>query len=127
MSRQIKFRAWKLDNSGYCTMHDWEQVKSSFYYYLEDSKLMQYTGLKDAKGVEIYEGDILEHVQGGFFKVEISGYYSKSDTGYGVNYLDKGDSSIFAVTPNPFGVEAEFKVVGNIHENPELLDYNEED
>jgi len=74
-----------------------------------EGELMQYTGLKDKNGKEIYEGDILKTVNGDwgvivwnapFFELTISETQSSL---YTREWLSKGE------------------VIGNIHENPELL------
>jgi uncharacterized phage protein (TIGR01671 family) len=72
-----------------------------------DYILMQYTGLRDKNGKEIYEGDILSHK---FFSRPVQ-----------VTFLRNGDyEELF------YDVEADtgeniFEVIGNIYENPDLL------
>jgi len=90
----------------------------------KELKIMQYTGLSDKNGKEIYEGDVLE--QNFFFDLD---NYDKDDSrfaivkyetivgdfsgGIGFNMSDKNN--------NPINIESS-KVIGNIYENPELLD-----
>lgn len=79
---------------------------------MEDIELMQSTGLKDKNGVEIYEGDIVENIykEIGFIKnCNDALCFSRKERNF---YL----SGIGAGRP--------FKILGNIYENPELLEDN---
>ena len=116
MSREIKFRAWdrknrKMVNMNYLCCH-----KSGLMLFEKDHKpgkefdFMQFTGLHDKNGKEIYEGDIVKHKQ--YVKYgELSGCVEKV-TINPYNGVMVGDNSI--------GKECE--VIGNIHENPDLME-----
>jgi uncharacterized phage protein (TIGR01671 family) len=74
----------------------------------EECEIMQFTGLKDKNDKEIYEGDIVQTGYNGDTKGEVV-------FEYGV-YLVKTNRSDMH-----FNHPEEYKVIGNIYENPELL------
>lgn len=121
MSREIKFRAWdkryevieevtdlEFFNTGKGTLTTIEAFGNLRNSNLSDVELMQYTGLKDQNYIEIYEGDI----------IEVDGETSviKSEPG---GFIISG---LPLVEVSNYGM----KVIGNIHENPELLECGEE-
>jgi uncharacterized phage protein (TIGR01671 family) len=133
MNRQLKFRIWDklkrneqllIDNLGKIFVIDEACGQANEADDQENYVIQQYTGLKDSKGVEIFEGDLVQYNQnsnydGMNFEVVWSdasfGWVLKSKTG---DYLTN------QITPN--GPRYNFlEVVGNVFENKELLKTNE--
>ena len=124
MSRELKFRVYWDEVEGVGPAH------SLFYYegeqyvswdngacegLVSEIPVMQYTGLRDHNGVEIYEGDILQW-DGSIVGV-VSFAHCEFIVGEGVN------ARALCAVPSDAGVaEIELIVVGNRFENPELLE-----
>jgi len=114
MSREIKFRAWGVYGfSSKSKMHYFDIYEiNNGYSPNSDVDLMQYIGLKDTNGKEIYEGDIIHHLRYGFnwevvYSIENTGYDLKNDNHGSMHLCDKCQSNI--------------EVIGNIYENKVLL------
>lgn len=109
MSREIKFRVWdKVDYmSSPFTLQDLQLKKVEF---TSDCPVMQFTGLKDKNGKEVYEGDILQSIA---TKIK-----------YEVVFSSKGAFSGEAIGTSHFSPgmwKTTAEIIGNIHQNPELL------
>ena len=92
-------------------------------YKTNDFILMQYTGLKDKNGKEIYEGDILRLWRSTGKNGELRREYYKPLL---VEYCELWTQFVVVDKPNKIqmGIWKEFgafEVIGNIYENPELL------
>lgn len=121
---ELKFRAWWIDAEEYVKVsgidfineeiHMTEEYKNGTYSIdeipFDEVIIEQYTGLKDKNGKEIYVGDIVEYD----FNNEVG--VCKFDL-YGV-YFEREDGDTFGTTEDML---KELRVIGNIHENKELL------
>jgi uncharacterized phage protein (TIGR01671 family) len=133
MTREIKFRAFDTLNN---VMKHWYYIAAKFDISdLFDSSsrfvAMQYTGLKDKHGVEIYEGDIFKytHHVGYLLRTFISEVIYIEEWacfGYKIREELLGERDV------PFSEHDELKndfldyveVIGNIYETPSLLTQN---
>ena len=125
--REIKFRSWDTYNKEMLEVQELDYADSyngqpmirttmyNDYFDTEDMILMQYTGLKDKNGVEIYEGDIVR-ILGGEYE---QGFYEWDEKVCIKDFIYDGFNLIMTV--NQIGNEA-LEVIGNIYDNPELLE-----
>ena len=128
--RKIAFRAWDKEKKKWLHSNDfWVKGDGRTFGYkyatgrstiiLENVDLMQFTGLKDKNGKEIYEGDIITttHKRADTFEIIYENKYARFaiDNHYGDTY-DMAQSEF---------VGNRFEVIGNIWENEELLSSEE--
>lgn len=125
-----KFRAWdKTDKEMYLVDEinfnrgEFESIGDgiTFLRGADKVELMQSTGLLDAFGTEIFEGDIVTKNQGETYGVVRYGICRSSLCFY-VEQNYKGSELTFPINTN---FSRYYKVVGNIYENPELLEAKE--
>lgn len=104
MTDRFKFRAWDTVACRY----EYEIQYSLFDYYIDDDRYVieQCTGLKDKNGRLIYEGDIVKFREIGVIT------WSK----YAPAFICEKDGW------NVADVGKKLEIIGNIHENPELLE-----
>lgn len=131
--REIKFRAWDNENKEMLKVQELDFEDTFYggrlairtdqyndYFDLEDMILMQFTGLKDKNGKEIYDGDIvknsfyLEHKFEVCWK-ECSWYLKNVKTSEYIRLEE-----IFSLRPH-----YDLEIIGNIYDNPELLEKGE--
>lgn len=111
MNREIKFRAWQDDQMLQQPMSGNYALTRFIGFLYEDAPIMQFTGLKDKNGKEIYEGDFVK-----FFKdterIEVIEFRAFCFTvGKNLNFR----------LQELYDYYGTMEVVGNIYENPNLL------
>lgn len=136
MNSEIKFRGKRLDNgewvvgylceniNGYLSIQQIvRKVEEGFavphkIYEIAPKTVGQFIGLKDKDGREIYEGDIVTawsvgSCMTGVIKKRIDGLWIISPA-----YLHR---RFWNMAPNISGVDDSVEIIGNIHDDPELL------
>jgi hypothetical protein len=120
MNREIKFRAWDIELSIMGVPFDPfdSQFLSTGGTFSEGTIFMQYTGLKDKNGKEIYEGDVIaiETVRG-----TIPAWVMDWHSGYGAWRLRDIGKSKASCSPVGLNFWKTHEIIGNIHEHPHLL------
>jgi uncharacterized phage protein (TIGR01671 family) len=118
MTREIKFRAWSSDTK---EMIPWEEAMFPEWLDYPDMVLMQFTGIKDKRGKEIYEGDLVKISGWGIPCVEVSW------VGSGFCLVNRSCCEACAkghgcICPLDEVETDRVEVLGNIYENSELLE-----
>jgi uncharacterized phage protein (TIGR01671 family) len=134
MTREIKFRVWDksdeiMEEVGAIDWADGKPItcntkKNKFYQYQEPSDctgfvLMQYTGLKDRNGKEVWEGDIVRIKNGPSIKILEVSFASGAFGNIGRVTIEDSVSELGLLPLDRFVHNSE--VIGNIYENPEFI------
>ena len=134
MDRKIKFRVWDKKNkkmispdgregfnfaiaingetcSGYI---DGDMVS----HYDDNYVYQQFTGLKDKNGKDIYEGDLLNYQKSVYTILEV--YWNVDAAKFNTKVHQQHNKMIYVV-PSPMDKLNNYETIGNIFENPKLL------
>lgn len=135
MSKEIKFRLWSkigkkfietdnpdldfvINNNGYLYSIEYCYGETCILPQM-DIEVLQFTGLQDRNGKEIYEGDIIKYnfPYDGRLKHISPVTYLETQASFGIKDIYGNEIPLYRITANNY-----FEVVGNIYENPELLE-----
>lgn len=141
MDRELKFRAWHIEQKrmievyglgkDFITENTLDGVDPGTNAFCGDDmnflKVMQYTGLNDKNGTEIYESDLLKILHGDPFAPETICVVVSTMGSFGVYPIDK-ETDVFGnkysgkmLSFYPDYTPETTEIIGNIHQNPELL------
>lgn len=131
--REYKFRVWDTENKEMLKVQELDFEDTFYggrlsirtdqyndYFDIEDMILMQYTGLKDKNGKEIYEGDIIFD---SFYERKAKVVFLEG--AFWLDYID--DFKEYKTIHKRYQLLANYdnksvlEVIGNIYDNPELL------
>ncbi len=134
--KQIKFRAWDKEKKEMFSPRRLEQTPGGGIWVKDknlllgdgkgceiaytdwknaDVELMQFTGLKDKNNKEIYEGDIIKPYSEKGMNNKVVGVVIFEKAGFIIKLNERERVSLLVNN------QETFEIIGNIHENPELL------
>ncbi|MEC1621118.1 YopX family protein [Bacillus mojavensis] len=133
--REIKFRAWDKKHNHFFKVKEFGNDGSNYWasskrggYRHWNPIFVQYTGLKDKNGREIYEGDIVRNHRNNsnellevLWQEEVAQrasdgiYWTKEVPGFRFKRIKRGLTTVFVA-------HVDLEVIGNIYEDPELLE-----
>ena len=126
--RDLKFRAWDSDNNEMFNPKKLEwNAQGELRFFNKNSMwahsmvLMQYTGLKDNKGKEIYEGDVVTYgTEDEIVNAIVEFAEEDSETSM---FLTGFKMVVFSSADYEDGDDSDhaLEIIGNIYENPEFL------
>ena len=126
-NRKIEFRAWNkcsqtMANDPAQQEGASECVYLSDFFFNDELIMMQFTGLLDKNGTKIFEGDVVKDIRA--FPTNFSHSLGDSQSG-AINYNTKL-GGLFVNTDYFQGCDCKnFEIIGNVFENPELLNLPE--
>ena len=125
--REILFRGKRIDNGELVEGYYVETLRYNNLHWIWDGKeyiavdsatICQYTGLKDKNGQRIFEGDVIEWFEQGESEHPDFGYIEYDEQSFAWRVCWQRYDPDFME-----GMQQEYiSVVGNIHDNPELLE-----
>ena len=133
MKRESKFRAWHYEEGNplykpymrYSSGEFSSNRLEVFFHNVENEfcqvAVMQYTGLKDKNGKEIYEGDVIKLCNYSGMEVFRSEVVHHNGCFMIKVKNDDGEFENSALLHYP-----SIKIIGNIYENPELMEASDE-
>lgn len=132
--REIKFRVWKEELKQFVDDGVWlqdnnDQYKTISFTGHDNRVIEQFTGLTDKNGKEIYEGDMVQGYSAYYcYVIEYIGFGFKwkpilNEDGRNLSCADKMPKyDLEEIIDSEESFNTHHEVIGNIHDNPELLE-----